>query len=610
MKEKGAEGDHELESSQKPLPPHTNVRAKWQVAAQRSLEQNLEPEFEPVVSGHVGRHSSPQRPSQLDLSEEGGVRRRRRVTKSVFLHEGESHLVWKGKPKPQGPLLANIALVALRKKREKDLQERRRNLNIRVAATQAVLKDQTEELLDEEEEEGEDEEEEEEKEEEKEEGVNERKGEGRNGKWKRDRMTFRQATLMVQDDNKRKRTARKHSTSLTDKVNFRLKASDDRPTPEPFVQSKSLPGSRRSSMVFPAQTPGLGASLGAMSISQYKAIVRKQRQSHGQLAHEGVSQSAYFHSIPASSDEIATHGRLPHQRKQQKKRPPNLHALKEMAARRAQIHRQREGEPQATLSSCSEDDDGELWSSLTGPQSPVGLKQPDSPGIDSKTVSSLVYFAQQPSRDKDSKAASKLRRSGVSAISHDTSAASFISKPTTTQNGQEGHTHDDLRSSDNSPVSVKSTSPRPFSPSRLLKKISLPNLTGSRAFAPFRRNSISDNSAPTSPPATAGTESAATIYTNPLFQQNLSAEDERDGPNASLTSENGQHSNPGFQSVTQELESATKDGITPVVMDTSTAKERHLRFSGTSRTSVQSQNGHELTRISDVSPDVAEITLL
>ncbi len=97
-------------------------------------EEGDEPEIEPEMPSHGESLSKGK----------GGVIERR---ETLFLNEADSHNVWKGQPREQGPLLADVALVALRKKREKDLRKRQHSLYSRIAATQVALKDQTEELL-------------------------------------------------------------------------------------------------------------------------------------------------------------------------------------------------------------------------------------------------------------------------------------------------------------------------------------------------------------------------------------------------------------------------------------------------------------------------------
>ncbi len=130
---------------------------KWREAARRSLEQLLKVEEDSEAATVLEfpltddmQPSSEGRSQPMLDKERKALRRRRKVLACGYLREGDTHCVWKGKART--PLLADIALVALRKKREKDLLERQRYLKDRVAATQAALKVQTEILLGEEEE--------------------------------------------------------------------------------------------------------------------------------------------------------------------------------------------------------------------------------------------------------------------------------------------------------------------------------------------------------------------------------------------------------------------------------------------------------------------------
>ncbi len=138
-----------------------------------------------------------------------------------FLHEGDSHHVWKGKPQ-QGPQLADVALAALRKKREKCLRERQCCLYSRIAATQVALKDQTEELL------GAQEEEEEKAD--------------KTRETKETRVTNKQASATVRNDIRKRRKTLKPTFSLTDMVDQLVKGNE---SGVPLSESSQLAQHRR-----------------------------------------------------------------------------------------------------------------------------------------------------------------------------------------------------------------------------------------------------------------------------------------------------------------------------------------------------------------------------
>lgn len=97
-----------------------------------------------------------RRPSRINSYEGGRDHRihRKKTGRSVYLRDGEIHSVWKPRkgsqttltvPSPPPTCLADVVHEVIRQKKL-DLRERQRQLNSRVTATQAVLKEQNEEL--------------------------------------------------------------------------------------------------------------------------------------------------------------------------------------------------------------------------------------------------------------------------------------------------------------------------------------------------------------------------------------------------------------------------------------------------------------------------------
>lgn len=165
--------------------PSTGVRSKWQNVAERSLEKgsvgaegsSVEDSITSTgskwgvvkrvrIQGEEGK-GEPKRPQKLDL------KRRRKTYKTPFLSEGETHMVWRPKKRPQ---LANLVemlqqnetadpakpaqaanpattpaepnkLLSPPISRTPSLRSRQKTLFNRVIATQAVLKEHTDELL-------------------------------------------------------------------------------------------------------------------------------------------------------------------------------------------------------------------------------------------------------------------------------------------------------------------------------------------------------------------------------------------------------------------------------------------------------------------------------
>lgn len=186
------EGEEEEEGGKEDVPengipgtPETSVRKKWQFMAERSLEANGNtPVEDPIKStGSVWsrvkmvRISEDQkRPNRLGL--EGKKSTNRKPTRTPFLSDGESHMVWRPKKRPQ---LANLVellqhqdsetakpkpqeepqptvpttpksavpsnLLTPAPTRQLSLRSRQKTLFNRVIATQAFLKERNNKLL-------------------------------------------------------------------------------------------------------------------------------------------------------------------------------------------------------------------------------------------------------------------------------------------------------------------------------------------------------------------------------------------------------------------------------------------------------------------------------
>lgn len=340
--------DISLDECHSPLTPHSRVRLKWKVAAKRSLDQIFEDEE--TTAGA----SETEQPGDATVNHREGVRRRTRGAKSVFLHEGDTHRVWKGRPREKRPVLADIALVALQKKRERDFQERQRHLYNRVAATQAALKDQAEELLCEEDD----------PEEQEEDTIKEveTKVQGRK------RMTFKQASAKALRESKKRF---KSSTTLTDIVNQHMKDTDAGGTLDPAAQRQSFPANRGSGNFTGASLP-LSVSTGrsrVMSIHRYKSIIRQRRpgQSLPLKSSGSFAESSFqLRNLPRkSSPSMKRNVSDPEVTSTPQKetveppvgqsRAPKVDALKLMAAERKRFDYQKEKQPQVVLESPEED---------------------------------------------------------------------------------------------------------------------------------------------------------------------------------------------------------------------------------------------------------------
>ena len=151
-----------LEEERSKTPPITagaRARVHWRRAAEKSLDQiqngsiEQEPEAEPGID--ISR-DSPERPWNLDLE---NTPNKTEKHKSLFLREGDGHMVWK--PKQPTPQLYNVVADLMKNRRrakkaaepetlataeEKSLSERQRSLAFRIQATRRVLKVQNEEL--------------------------------------------------------------------------------------------------------------------------------------------------------------------------------------------------------------------------------------------------------------------------------------------------------------------------------------------------------------------------------------------------------------------------------------------------------------------------------
>lgn len=149
----------EERSKTPPINAGARARVHWKRAAEKSLDQiqngsiEQEPEAEPVID--ISRES-PERPSNLDLENTPDKTQKH---KSLFLREGDGHMVWK--PKQPTPQLYNVVADLMKNRRrakeaaepetlatpeEKSLSERQRSLAFRIQATRRVLKVQNEEL--------------------------------------------------------------------------------------------------------------------------------------------------------------------------------------------------------------------------------------------------------------------------------------------------------------------------------------------------------------------------------------------------------------------------------------------------------------------------------
>ena len=136
----------------KPTTTGVKARVHWRRAAEKSLQNGsieLESDEEEEMGSDAHRDSS----ERLDLPKKTPKHR------SLFLKEGDGHIVWQ--PKNPTPQLYNVVADLMKKKKraekaakleppeEKSLSERQRTLAYRIQATRAVLKEQNEELINE-----------------------------------------------------------------------------------------------------------------------------------------------------------------------------------------------------------------------------------------------------------------------------------------------------------------------------------------------------------------------------------------------------------------------------------------------------------------------------
>ena len=271
-----------LEGSLEPLTPHSTNRARWQMAVQKSLnildKGEVETEFrEPLEEEGSGDkelsfrphrvevRDQSERPSQLGLTEN-------LPSKSVYLQEGESHQVWKWKPKPkippQGSRFASIALEALQLKREKDLSERQRSINSRVQATRAVLREQNEELI----------------------------LEDLPPLQEKKKYSLKDASLRITENIKQTKP-NEPSLRFSDIVSHYVSGrSSSESTPKGTLKRQES-GSK-------ATTPAVGA----MPIVRWKELVREQRKHQWQGRLHGKSQTEYpFKNIPIFEPAMQHH---------------------------------------------------------------------------------------------------------------------------------------------------------------------------------------------------------------------------------------------------------------------------------------------------------------
>ena len=167
-------GEDECEEGS-PSTAGTKARGNWKNAFGKVSQETSEtafitPDDKPEATKSSGWNKvrkvqlNDQRPATLQLRDSQPLSPER---ETYYLHEGQSHQVWRPKKSPQ---LANLVKDVLKAKKEQerksmpttpgtsktDLRSRQRTLYSRVLATQAVLKETNDELLEEEEEEEED----------------------------------------------------------------------------------------------------------------------------------------------------------------------------------------------------------------------------------------------------------------------------------------------------------------------------------------------------------------------------------------------------------------------------------------------------------------------
>lgn len=184
------EEDEERGGAENPA-TKVKMRSKWQNMAEKSLEQEEEGHLEDSVASTgsgwgkikmVRIQEDPRRPTKLTLDNRKLRTRRKKVT--PFLSEGETHMVWRPKKRPQ---LANLVELLAQSQDNNDLtakkppipeiqtpkpttpqqsttkpgpslllptptpspslRSRQKTLFNRVFATQAVLKEHTDEIL-------------------------------------------------------------------------------------------------------------------------------------------------------------------------------------------------------------------------------------------------------------------------------------------------------------------------------------------------------------------------------------------------------------------------------------------------------------------------------
>lgn len=149
-----------LEEERSKTPPITagaRARVHWKRAAEKSLDQIQNGSIEQAAETGIDvSRESPERPLSLELE---NTPNKTQKHKSLFLREGDGHMVWK--PKTPTPQLYNVVADLMKNRRrakkaaepetlatpeEKSLSERQRSLAFRIQATRRVLKVQNEEL--------------------------------------------------------------------------------------------------------------------------------------------------------------------------------------------------------------------------------------------------------------------------------------------------------------------------------------------------------------------------------------------------------------------------------------------------------------------------------
>ena len=346
----------EIPSAVSPLPgdpttPHSKARANWKKAIHGTLDRHpfnfemdvfsgSEPQT-PTHGKHVMFEEGLHQTSRMDHYSHRRSRRARRKksTRSVYLHDGETHAVWKpgtkqssvrsnpATPSPPPSSLADVVQMLMKQKH--DLRERQRKLFSRVTATQAVLKEQNEELATVAEVTEEEEEE------------DEKKGTGSDDAARSDtpsKKMWRKAYNTIIDSNKgadshKKRKERKRSTVLFHNVVSNKMATMD-PQPgatgnrfhstsdngggsPPPISPKVAPKFKRNASLSHIRRAGAVTPSGAIPFTQWKSqyferqrLTRQEAMKHFQ-SNYNINPQYGEHSLPRyrSDDNIHLPGR-------------------------------------------------------------------------------------------------------------------------------------------------------------------------------------------------------------------------------------------------------------------------------------------------------------